>query len=131
MGKSAAARRLGVQVTVGGAVAQRVEQGERNADDNERQGEEREEEEGGPGCAGAVDIRRRHEGRDGAAAWVGDGYDGVHCFAPDGKIIGKIHLPEGVSNLCFGGGHKKNRLYITGSQSLYAVYLETKGAQHP
>jgi gluconolactonase len=66
-----------------------------------------------------------------SAAWVGEGYDGVHCFAPDGKIIGKIHLPEGVSNLCFGGGTKKNRLYITGSQSLYAVYLETKGAHYP
>jgi gluconolactonase len=65
-----------------------------------------------------------------SAGWVGAGYDGVHCFAPDGELIGKIHLPEIVSNLCFGGA-KKNRLYITGSQSLYAVYLETVGAQIP
>ena len=66
-----------------------------------------------------------------SAGWVGGDYDGVHCFAPDGALIGKIHLPEIVSNLCFGGGPKKNRLYMTGSQSLYAVYLETKGAQTP
>ncbi|MEC7225631.1 MAG: SMP-30/gluconolactonase/LRE family protein, partial [Candidatus Latescibacterota bacterium] len=37
-----------------------------------------------------------------SAGWVGAGYDGVHCFAPDGALIGKIHLPEIVSNLCFG-----------------------------
>ena len=66
-----------------------------------------------------------------SAGWVGGGYDGVHCFAPDGALIGKINLPEIVSNLCFGGGPKKNRLYMTGSQSLSSVYLETKGAQTP
>ena len=65
-----------------------------------------------------------------SAGWFGNGYDGVHCFAPDGDLIGKIHLPETVSNLCFGGV-MKNRLFITGSQSLYAVYLETQGDQKP
>jgi gluconolactonase len=65
-----------------------------------------------------------------SAGWGGPGYDGVHCFATDGVLIGKIHLPEAVSNLCFGGP-KKNRLFITASQSLYAVYLETKGVQWP
>ncbi len=65
-----------------------------------------------------------------SAGWVGAGYDGVHCFAPDGDLIGKIHLPETISNLCFGGA-MKNRLFITGSQSLYAVYLETQGDQKP
>ncbi|MEE2629178.1 MAG: SMP-30/gluconolactonase/LRE family protein, partial [Candidatus Latescibacterota bacterium] len=64
------------------------------------------------------------------AGWAGAGYDGVHCFAPDGDLIGKIHLPEAASNLCFGGP-MKNRLFITGSQSLYAVYLETQGDQRP
>jgi gluconolactonase len=54
----------------------------------------------------------------------------VNCFAPDGVLIGKIHLPEAVSNLCFGGP-KKNRLFITASQSLYAVYVETRGMQWP
>jgi gluconolactonase len=62
-----------------------------------------------------------------AAGWVGAGYDGVHVFAPDGERIGLILLPEVCSNLCFGGA-KRNRLFMTGSQSLYAVYVETQGA---
>ena len=63
-----------------------------------------------------------------SAGWVGDGYDGVHIFAPDGTMIGKIHLPEICSNLCFGGV-KRNRLFMTGSQSLYSVYVEAQGLQ--
>jgi len=61
------------------------------------------------------------------AGWVGPGYDGVHVFAPSGERIGMILLPEICSNVCFGGT-KRNRLFMTGSQSLYAVYLETRGA---
>ncbi len=61
------------------------------------------------------------------AGWVGDGYDGVHVFAPDGVRIGQILLPEICSNLCFGG-RKRNRLFMTGSQSLYTVYVEAQGA---
>ena len=48
-------------------------------------------------------------------------------FAPDGKRIGQILLPEICSNVCFGGT-RRNRLFMTGSQSLYAVYVETQGA---
>jgi gluconolactonase len=62
-----------------------------------------------------------------SAGWVGDGYDGVHIFAPSGDRIGLIRLPEICSNVCFGGS-KRNRLFMTGSQSLYAVYVETRGA---
>jgi gluconolactonase len=62
-----------------------------------------------------------------SAGWVGDGYDGVHIFAPDGTRIGQIRLPEICSNVCFGGS-KRNRLFMTASQSLYAVYVETRGA---
>ena len=62
-----------------------------------------------------------------SAGWVGDGYDGVHIFAPDGQRIGQILLPEICSNVCFGGT-KRNRLFMTGSQSLYSVYVETQGA---
>lgn len=62
-----------------------------------------------------------------AAGWVGDGYDGVHVFAPNGDRIGLIKLPEICGNLCFGG-QKRNRLFMAGSQSLYAVYVETQGA---
>ena len=65
-----------------------------------------------------------------SAGWGGEGVDGVHCFAPDGTLLGKIHLPEPCANLCFGG-LKKNRLFMTAGQSLYAVYVETVGAQTP
>ena len=61
-----------------------------------------------------------------AAGWGGEGYDGVHVFARDGALIGAIDLPEGVSNVCFGGV-KRNRLFITASQSLYSLYVETQG----
>jgi gluconolactonase len=61
------------------------------------------------------------------AGWAGEGYDGVHIFAPDGKRIGQILLPEICSNVCFGGP-RRNRLFMTASQSLYAVYVETQGA---
>ena len=62
-----------------------------------------------------------------SAGWVGDGYDGVHIFAPDGTRIGQILLPEICSNVCFGGA-KRNRLFMTASTSLYAVYVESRGA---
>ena len=62
-----------------------------------------------------------------SAGWAGAGYDGVHIFAPDGQRIGQILLPETCSNVCFGGA-KRNRLFMTASQSLYAVYVETRGA---
>ncbi len=61
------------------------------------------------------------------AGWVGDGYDGVQIFAPDGTRIGLIKLPEICANICFGGP-KRNRLFMGASQSLYAVYVETQGA---
>jgi gluconolactonase len=63
-----------------------------------------------------------------AAGWSGESFNGVHIFAPDGKLIGKIHLPEICANLCFGGA-KRNRLFMTASQSLYSVYVNTEGAQ--
>jgi gluconolactonase len=61
------------------------------------------------------------------AGWVGAGYDGAHIFAPNGERIGLILIPEICSNLCFGGS-RRNRLFMTGSKSLYAVYVETHGA---
>jgi gluconolactonase len=54
--------------------------------------------------------------------------DGVHCLAPDGTLIGKIRVPETVSNVCFGGPHR-NRLFITATSSLYSVYLNLRGAK--
>lgn len=65
-----------------------------------------------------------------SAGWVGANYDGVHIFAAeDGQRIGQIHLPEICSNVCFGGT-KRNRLFMTASQSVYAVYVNSKGAHH-
>jgi gluconolactonase len=58
--------------------------------------------------------------------WTSAG-DGVHCFDPDGTLIGKIRVPETVSNVCFGGRHR-NRLFITATTSLYSVYLLLRGA---
>jgi gluconolactonase len=81
------------------------------------------------GKSGLADgIRCDEDGNIWAAAgWVGDGYDGVHIFAPDGARIGQIRLPEICANLCFGGS-KRNRLFMAASQSLYAVFVETRGA---
>jgi gluconolactonase len=77
---------------------------------------------------GADGIRCDVDGNVWAGAgWAGEGYDGVHVFAPDGTRIGMILLPEICSNVCFGGA-KRNRLFMTGSQSLYAVYVNTRGA---
>lgn len=58
---------------------------------------------------------------------MGEGRDGVKVFDPSGKPIGFIGLPERAANLTFGG-LKRNRLFMAGSQSLYAVYVNTQGA---
>jgi gluconolactonase len=62
--------------------------------------------------------------------WGDPNEDGVRCYAPNGELIGKIHLPETCANLCFGG-RRKNRLFMTASTSVYAVYVETTGAMVP
>ena len=54
--------------------------------------------------------------------------DGVHIFAPDGKLIGKILVPESPANLCFGGNNGKT-LFITARTSLYSIPLKVKGAK--
>jgi gluconolactonase len=61
--------------------------------------------------------------------WTSAG-DGVHCYAPDGTLIGKILVPEVVANVCWGGP-KRNRLYICGTTSLYATYVRTNGVAYP
>jgi gluconolactonase len=62
--------------------------------------------------------------------WGDPNEDGVRCYTPDGDLLGKIHIPETVANLCFGG-QQRNRLYICGSTSLYAVYTSVQGAMKP
>ena len=56
-----------------------------------------------------------------------EGLDSVAIFNPDGKLIGRINLPERCANLCFGGTYR-NRLFMVGSTSLYSLYVNTQGA---
>jgi gluconolactonase len=63
--------------------------------------------------------------------WAGWGMgnennDGVNVFNPQGKLIGRIAMPERVANVCFGGV-LRNRLFMTGSTSLYSVFVNTQG----
>ncbi len=61
--------------------------------------------------------------------WTSAG-DGVHCYTPDGVLVGKIRVPEVVANVCFGGP-KRNRLFICATTSLYSVFVNTAGAGRP
>ena len=63
-------------------------------------------------------------------AWSDAAEDGVRCYAPDGTLIGKVHLPEGCANLCFGG-RKRHRLFMTASTSVYSLYVNAIGALRP
>lgn len=56
--------------------------------------------------------------------------DGVHCYHPDGTLLGKILVPEPAANVEFGGA-KRNRLFICATSSLYAVMLPVNGAKRP
>ena len=72
--------------------------------------------------SGADGIRCDVEGN----IWAG-ARPGVQVLAPTGELLGMIRLPETCANVCFGGA-KRNRLFMTASQSLYAVYVNTAGA---
>jgi gluconolactonase len=65
-----------------------------------------------------------------SSGWADPRLDGVAVFSPGGELIGRIHLPEVASNLCFGG-RRRNRLFITAGQSVYAVYVEAQGLPFP
>jgi gluconolactonase len=58
-----------------------------------------------------------------------EGLDGVHVFNPEGRLIGRIDLPERCANVCFGGVHR-NRLFMAASTSVYALYVNTQGAPY-
>ncbi|WP_328920012.1 SMP-30/gluconolactonase/LRE family protein [Streptomyces sp. NBC_00208] len=68
-------------------------------------------------------IRFDDEGRLWAAALD----DSVHCYHPDGTLIGRLRVPEPVSNIAFGGP-KNNRLFITATTSLYSLVMSVTGA---
>ena len=61
--------------------------------------------------------------------WTSAG-DGVQCITPQGELIGKVRVPEKVANVAFGGP-QRNRLYICGHTSLYAIYVNVRGAMRP
>ena len=54
--------------------------------------------------------------------------DGIHCIAPDGRLLGRIKVPFRVSNLEFGGRNLA-RLFICSSHTLYAIYINTRSAK--
>lgn len=76
-----------------------------------------------PGCADGMRVDSMGN------LWSSAG-DGVHCIAPDGRRLGKILVPETVSNICFGG-RQGHRLFITASTSIYAVSLAIRGHIRP
>jgi gluconolactonase len=76
-----------------------------------------------PGCADG--FRLDTEGN----IWTSAG-DGVHCYDPNSVLLGKIKIPDAVSNVTFGGP-KRNRLFITATTSLYGVYVGANGLQRP
>jgi gluconolactonase len=76
--------------------------------------------------AGSFDgLRLDSTGRVWAAA-----HDGVHCFDPDGTLLGKLRVPEIVANLVFGGA-QRNHLFITATTSVYALRVNVTGAPYP
>ncbi|MFU8870916.1 SMP-30/gluconolactonase/LRE family protein [Micromonospora sp. SL4-19] len=76
--------------------------------------------------AGSFDgVRLDDAGRVWAAA-----HDGLHCFDPDGTLLGKLHLPEVVANFTFGGP-KRNHLYICASSSLFSLRVNVNGVRYP
>ena len=56
--------------------------------------------------------------------------DGVHCLDPSGTLLGKIKVPSRVSNLTFGG-RNRSQLFICASHTLYSIYVNRRGAEHP
>ncbi|MCL2395567.1 MAG: SMP-30/gluconolactonase/LRE family protein [Acidimicrobiaceae bacterium] len=67
-------------------------------------------------------FRLDDEGR----IWTSAG-DGVHCYHPDGTLIGKVLVPETVSNVAFGGS-RRNQLFITATTSLYTIHTGVRAA---
>lgn len=74
-----------------------------------------------PGCADGMRVDS-----DGNL-WSSAG-DGVHCIAPDGRLLGKLRVPETVSNICFGG-RGRHQLFITATTRVYAISLNRQGAR--
>ena len=61
--------------------------------------------------------------------WAGAG-DGLHCLDPDGTLLGKLHVPEIVANLTFGGP-QRNHIFMCATSSLYSIRVTVRGARYP
>jgi gluconolactonase len=61
--------------------------------------------------------------------WVA-AHDGVHVFAPDGTLVGKLPVPEVVSNLTFGGP-RRNDLFVTATSSVYTLRVNVTAGRYP
>jgi gluconolactonase len=61
--------------------------------------------------------------------WAAAMDDGVHCYDPDGTLLGRLVVPETVANICWGGA-KRNRLFIAAETSVYSVVMAVTGT-HP
>jgi gluconolactonase len=76
--------------------------------------------------AGTFDgIRLDSEGR----VWAAAG-DGLHCLHPDGTLLGKLHVPETVANLTFGGP-QRNHIFMCATSSVYSIRVTARGARYP
>jgi gluconolactonase len=64
---------------------------------------------------------------DAGRLWVGALDDGIHCYAEDGTLIGKISVPEIVANIAFGGP-RRNRMFIAANTKLYSLVMSVTGA---
>ncbi|UJR36044.1 hypothetical protein I4U23_028781 [Adineta vaga] len=61
--------------------------------------------------------------------WTSAG-EGVSCYNGNtGALLGRIRVPEIVANVCFGGGVKRNVLYICATTSLYCIRLAVNGCK--
>jgi gluconolactonase len=63
---------------------------------------------------------------DAGRIWVA-AHDGLHCFDPDGTLLGKLLVPEVVANLTFGG-QRRNDLFLTATSSVYTVRVNFSAA---
>jgi gluconolactonase len=77
-------------------------------------------------------MRRATTGSDLIILAVSGGaaHDGLHCYHPDGSLIGKLRLPEITTNLTFGGP-QRNHLYITAMSTLYGLRVNFRAASYP
>ena len=61
---------------------------------------------------------------------MGGGRGRLHCFDPDGTLLGKLQVPETVANLAFGGP-RRNQLFLCATTSVYSLRLTVTGARYP